>query len=85
MSPIELESALRRGWQLEEKFDQICDQQNQALDHVLEYAQTVSIDELAALLEKMPPGFHRSEMRYLLRSKAGNAALDALKQLSTND
>ena len=85
MSPTELESALRRGWQLEEKFKQICDQQGQALDRVLEYAQTVSIDELTYLLEKMPPGFHRSEIRYLLRSKAGNAALATLKQLSKND
>lgn len=57
---------------LQVAMEALCDQQGRLLDPILDRAECMDITTLEELVNTLPPGFHRCEIRGILRRKKEN-------------
>lgn len=63
---------LGEALELERQFEELTDKQGRLLDPVLDRAADMDDDELLWWVQNMPGGFHRCEMRGIIRRRKGD-------------
>jgi len=64
----ELDEKIAAAWKLERKFQELCEEEKE-LDPLLDKVEFINNENLEYLLDKLPAGFHRGELRGILRRR----------------